>query len=134
MDYGYYREAFGGTKIPPEEFPFFVKKAEAFVRYLTGGKSDGLELDAIKDAVCAVCEAYAAEEARIRARDGNAQEIAAENNDGWSASYVAEGQEGQTREETLRRKAYQAAYPYLAFTGLLNRRVRHARQCGRDYL
>jgi len=133
MDYGYYREAFGGTKIPPEDFPQYVRRAEAFVRYMTGNKAEGGQSDAFKNAVCAVCDVYAADDAQALAQ-GDGREVAAENNDGYSVSYVTEGQAGQTREETLRRKAYQAAYPYLAFTGLLNRRVRHARQCGCDYL
>ncbi len=133
MEYGYYRDSFGGRRTPEEDFPGLVKKAEAFVRYMTGNKAEADQSDAFKDAVCAVCDVYAADDAQVQAQ-GDGREVASENNDGYSVSYVTEGQAGQTHEETLRRKAYQAAYPYLAFTGLLNRRVRHARQCGHYHL
>lgn len=134
VGYAYYRDSFGGSTIPEEAFPAFEKQACAYIRYLTGGRSDNVGMDAVKDAVCAVCEVYAAEEARVQAQEGNRREIASENNDGYIASFVTEGHAGQTREETIRQKAYQAAYPYLAFTGLLNRRVSYAYQCGHYHL
>lgn len=134
VGYAYYRDFFGGATVLEEEFPIFEKKACAYIRYLTSGRSDSIVMDAVKDAVCAVCEVYAAEEARVQAQEGNRREIASENNDGYSASFVTESQAGQTYEETIRRKTYQAAYPYLAFTGLLNRKVFHAYQCGHYHL
>lgn len=120
MDYSYYRDVFGGVTVSEEDLPPLVRKAEAYIQYLTGGRAADCQIDAVKDAVCAVCDVYAAEEARMKAQ-GDAREIASENNDGYSVSYVTEGQAGRTHEETLREKAYQAAYPYLAFTGLLYR-------------
>lgn len=120
MDYGYYRDAFGGAAVSEEDFLRLARKAGAYIQYLTGGRTEGCPMDAVRDAVCAVCDVYAAEEARMKAQ-GDAREIASENNDGYSVSYVTEGQAGWTHEETLREKAYQAAYPYLAFTGLLYR-------------
>jgi len=120
MDYGYYRDDFGGRVISAEDFPPLARKAEAYIQYLTGGKSADCQMGAVMDAVCAVCEVYAADKAKIQVQ-GDAREVASENNDGYSVSYVTEGQAGQVHEETLREKAYQAAYPYLAFTGLLYR-------------
>lgn len=120
MDYSYYRDAFGGTAVSEEDFPRLAQRAEVYIQYLTAGRSAGCQMDAVRDAVCAVCEVYAADRDRTKAR-GDAREIASENNDGWSVSYVTEGQAGRTHEETLREKAYQAAYPYLVFTGLLYR-------------
>ena len=121
MDYSYYRDVFGGRAVSEADFPRLARKARAYIQYLTGGRAEGCSVDAVRDAVCAVCDVYAAEEARLEKARGDAREVASENNDGWSVSYVTEGQAGRTHEETLREKAYQAAYPYLAFTGLLYR-------------
>lgn len=132
MDYTYYRDSFGGTAVTEEEFPVYARQASAYIRYLTAGRSETTDMDAVRDAACAVCEVYAADAAQMQADGG--REKASENNDGYSVSYVTEGQEGQTHEETLRRKAYQAAYPYLAFTGLLSRRAGNAHQCGHYHL
>lgn len=132
VDYSYYRDSFGGTVISAEDFPVYAKRAEAYIRYLTAGRSNSVDLDVVKDAVCAVCDVFAADEAQMQADGG--REKASENNDGYSVSYVTEGMDGQTHEEVLRQKAYQAVYPYLAFTGLLNRRVNHAYQCGHHHL
>lgn len=119
VDYSYYRDSFGGTKVPQEDFLKYVKQAEAYIGYLTAGKSDDSGMGAVKDAVCAVCDVYALDAAQAQADGG--REKSSENNDGYSVSYVTEGVAGQTRGEVLRKKAYQAAYPYLAFTGLLYR-------------
>lgn len=119
VDYGYYRDSFGGLVVTQEDFPRYVKRAGAYIRYLTAGRSDSSGMDAVKDAVCAVCDVYALDAAQTQADGG--REKASENNDGYSVSYVTEGLAGQTHEEVVRKKAYQAVYPYLAFTGLLYR-------------
>lgn len=119
VDYGYYRDSFGGTKVLQEDFPLYVKRAGAYISYLTAGRADDTGIDAVKDAVCAVCDVYALDAAQMQADGG--REKASENNDGYSVSYVTEGVAGQTHEEVLRKKAYHAAYPHLAFTGLLYR-------------
>lgn len=120
IDYTYYRDTFGGRTVSGEDFPRLVRKAGAYIQYLTGGRAADSQLDAVKDAVCAVCDVYATEEEKVKTQK-DTREVASENNDGYSVSYVTEGQAGQTHEETIRQKAYQAAYPYLAFTGLLYR-------------
>lgn len=119
VDYGYYRDSFGGTKVPQEDFTKYVRRADAYIRYLTAGRSVGADLDAVRDAVCAVCEVLALNAAQTQADGG--REKASENNDGYAVTYVTEGIAGQTHEEVLHKKAYQAARPYLAFTGLLYR-------------
>lgn len=120
MDYSYYRDVFGGAAISEEDFPPLVRRAEAYIQYLTSGKAASIQMDAVRDAVCTVCEVYAADRDKTKTQ-GDAREVVSENNDGYSVSYVTEGQTGQTHEEMIRQKAYQAAYPYLAFTGLLYR-------------
>lgn len=53
-----------------------------------------------------------------------AGKVKSENSDGYSVTYVTEQTDGQTAEELLRKKAYEAAYMYLLPTGWLGRKVR----------
>ena len=55
-------------------------------------------------------------------------------NDGYSVSYAVEQADGQTMEELIRKKAYEAASTYLLPTGWLSRKVGccHADECD-DY-
>ena len=76
---------------------------------------------------------YVAEqEQEQRKADGKAGPVRSENNDGYSVSYVVEQTDGQTAEEAVRRKAYDAVYMYLLPTGWLNRKVRchNDHKCG----
>lgn len=60
--------------------------------------------------------------------------VKSENNDGYSVSYAVEQADGQTMEELIRKKAYEAASTYLLPTGWLSRKVGccHADECD-DY-
>lgn len=49
--------------------------------------------------------------------------VKSENNDGYSVSYTVEQADGQTVEELIRKKAYEAASTYLLPTGWLSRKV-----------
>lgn len=49
--------------------------------------------------------------------------VKSENNDGYSVSYAVEQADGQTVEELIRKKAYEAASTYLLPTGWLSRKV-----------
>ena len=115
IDYSYYVSRSGGT-LSEEVFSRLIGRACAFIRYVTMGKAR-METDAEKLAACAVVEVYAAEEKK------GGGEFRSENNDGYSVTYVIEGRDGETREETLSRKAYQAIRPYLLLEGLLYRGV-----------
>lgn len=135
VDFSYYQNDFGGT-MPEEFFLQAERKAETYIRCLTYVNGDifAIENDMVKDAVCAAADVYFSEKQaeKKRTAEGAAGPLKSENNDGYSAVYVTEKQDGQTTEEYLRRKAYQAVYMYLLPTGWLKRRVRcrHDHECG----
>nr|WP_304058351.1 hypothetical protein [Enterocloster clostridioformis] len=138
VDYGYYWVDYGG-KMPEEAFQVTERKAEAYIRYLTRLNGDIFSLpnDMVKDAVCAAADVYyAAEQEREQRAEGKAGLVQSENNDGYSVSYVVEQTDGQTAEEVVRRKAYNAVYMYLLPTGWLRRKVGcgHAHECRHNNL
>ncbi|MDU3369498.1 MAG: hypothetical protein E7F12_16600 [Clostridioides difficile] len=139
VDYGYYWVDYGG-KMPEEAFPAAEHKAEAYIRYLTHLNGDIFSLpnDMVKDAVCAAADVYyaAEQEQEQRKAEGKAGLVRSENNDGYSVSYVVEQTDGQTAEEAVRRKAYDAVYMYLLPTGWLRRKVGcgHAHECRHNSL
>lgn len=138
VDYGYYWVDYGG-KMPEEAFPVTERKAEAYIRYLTHLNGDIFSLpnDMVKDAVCAAADVYYAAEQELEQRaEGKAGLVQSENNDGYSVSYAVEQTDGQTAEEVVRRKAYNAVYMYLLPTGWLRRKVGcgHAHECRHNNL
>ena len=138
VDYGCYWVDYGG-KMPEEAFPAAERKAEAYIRYLTHLNGDIFSLpnDMVKDAVCAAADVYyAAEQERKQRAEGKAGLVQSENNDGYSVSYAVEQTDGQTAEEVVRRKAYNAVYMYLLPTGWLRRKVGcgHAHECRHNNL
>lgn len=127
-DYEYYVREYAGKEIPEKSFDYYSKKASAYIRYLTAGKADQSDLGAVQDATCAACEVYYRCDQSGKNSDGSVvgKVVSSENIDGYSISYAVESANGETYEETVDRKAYKAIYPYLAFTGLLNRRMDNA--------
>ena len=95
VDYGYYKYRFGGMAISfPEAFIGASLKAEAYINKITFGRITEVT-DDIKNAVCAVCEVYAAYDGR--------EGIAGENNDGYSVTY----------KDDRERQLYEAARTFL---------------------
>nr|DAJ71108.1 MAG TPA: Head Tail Connector Protein [Caudoviricetes sp.]DAT09104.1 MAG TPA: Head Tail Connector Protein [Caudoviricetes sp.] len=119
VSYSYYRNEYGGI-MPEERFTTCSRRAETYIRYLTcfNGNVFAVESESIKQAVCAAADVY------YEADEAVQKEVKSENNDGWSASYVTEQKDGQTREELIKKKAYEAVYMYLLPSGWLNRKVR----------
>lgn len=124
VDFQYYRDTFKGNLIPGDAFDRHARMASVFVREITFNRADANYIaEEVKDAVCAVCEVYYAQEIKQQSgRDG--RELKSESNDGYNVSYVTESQDGELSESLLRRKSYDAAYPYLIHTGLLDRGCR----------
>ena len=135
-DYSYYQETFGGT-MPEAAYAAAERKAEACISYLTylNGDIFATEDDRGKQAVCAAADVIQ-EDSQKRA-SGSAG-LKSESNDGYSVSYVTEQQDGQTAEEALRRKVFEAIRVYLLPTGWLSRRVKggccHDCECAGDCL
>lgn len=121
--YSYYIEKYCGDVIPEEDFTWSERKAESYIRHLTFYRGDifNEESESVKDAVCAVAEVYYC--TMLKNNHGEHGPVKSENTDGYSVTYAAEQVDGQTIEELTRKKAYDAAYPYLLPTGWLSRRV-----------
>lgn len=131
-DYGFYINQAHG-KLEKNSFEKEVLEASFFLRYLTAGKSDRIQPEGLKYAVCAIADTYA--EQKQKAASGGMGKKS-ENTDGYSVSYAIEMKDGETFEDFLNGKAAQIAKMYLAGTGLLDRKVgcRHAHKCGCDGL
>lgn len=129
-DYSYYADHYGGD-IPERKYPSAERRAEAYIRKLTYVRGDifAVENTAVKDAVCAVADVYYSCKKKQEAGT-----VKSESNDGYSVSYAVEQADGQTMEELIRKKAYEAASTYLLPTGWLSRKVGccHADECD-DY-
>lgn len=109
VTYDYYSNRFFG-KLPEEDFKRLSVKATALVRQITGGKADGVTDDdfirsnAVRNAICEVCDVYATAEAG---------EIESESNDNVSVKYSRSGISGTVTSPLS------AASLHLAGTGLL---------------
>jgi hypothetical protein len=123
VDYAYYLTT-GGT-IPEEKFDTAEAQAEACIGYLTYVRGDifATEDDRVKRAVCAASDVIY----QTTSEGGTA--VKSESNDGYSVTYVAEATDGQTTEELLRKKVFEAVRMYLLPTGWLDRRVKMGGSC-----
>lgn len=124
VSYDFYCQTFGA--IPEADFTRAEAKAEAAIRYLTYANGDifATESSSVKLAVCA-----AAEVIRNSDRQTGGAGKKSESNDGYSVTYVPEAQDGQTAEEALRKKIYEAVRLYLLPTGWLSRKVKTGGAC-----
>lgn len=121
VNYSYYTEKYGGT-LTKKEFGRYVLKACAHVRRITFGRAElNSDMDEVKMAACAVCDLLC-EDADRRKQYGG-RNVASENIDGYAVSYAQEQMAGDTAEEVINRKVYQAAEVFLEPTGLLSMEV-----------
>ena len=123
VDYAYYLSQYNGS-LSEEEFIKAERWSEAYIRELTYIRGDifASDLDMIRDAVCAGAEVYASY--RRKQESNNGMQIKSESTDGYSVTYVNEQTDGQTLEELMQKKAYEAVKMYLLPTGWLSRKVR----------
>ena len=130
VSYEFYSQTFG-TMIPEADFSKAETKAEAAINYLTYVNGDifAVENDNVKLAVCAAAEVIYNNEQQTSAAGGSAAGKKSESNDGYSVTYVTEAQDGQTAEEALRKKVYEAIRLYLLPTGWLSRKVKMGGCC-----
>lgn len=124
-DYEFYTGKVHG-KLERDRFEEEVLEASFFLRYLTFGKSDRVQPEELRYAVCAVADMYAKERQKVDVGEVGKK---SESIDGYSVSYVNEQKDGETLDDLLNRKASQIAKRYLARSGLLNRKV----GCGHDH-
>lgn len=130
VSYDFYKQTFGDT-IPETDFSKVEAKAEAVIGYLTyiNGDIFAKEDNRVKLAVCAAAEVVHYHNTQASANGNQAAGVKSETNDGYSVTYITEGQDGQTAEELLRKKIYEAVRVHLLPTGWLSRVLKGG--CGR---
>ena len=131
VDWEFYSETYGGLEVEEERFAQIEARAEAFIDSITFGRIPKYPADAMTDsiarcvrmAVCAAMESMAVSGEGMVA-SATTSGISSESNDGYSVSY------GRVDASEARQVTYQAAYDYLACTGLLARCVGRKRPWG----
>lgn len=125
VDYDYYKSDSGyyGNEIKDEAtFTRMVKRVTPILDRMTFNRVKKLPQipDCVKDAVCAMCEAYAGLEVK-----GDERKVVSENNDGFSQSFK------EFDQEAINSQVAGAGKVYLANTGLLYKGVyRDDDKCG----
>lgn len=129
-DRGFYENTFHGEIIPENAFSGMILKASIFVKYITFGRVDEkAEIpEEVRFAACAVADVMYQD---IKARDREGREIASENNDGYSVSFVTSRDE---KNGSVEQRCKKVASPYLAHTGLMYRGIDDANKCRCDNL
>lgn len=114
VDYAYYSEVYGGTMLE-EDFQRFSRQAAVYIDAATLNRASkaistkSRQASKVKDACCAVAEAYFANE-----QGGG---IASVDNDGYKETYIA----GISKAKTDNERLYEAAVLHLGMTGLMYR-------------
>lgn len=113
VDYTYYTDTYKGDKISEKQWNSCSRNAAAYLDVLTLGRAasslpDDL-LDLCKMAICGMAEIYAEQGESVG-------ELASVTNGGYTETYSQTG-------KTLKEKAKDAAYLWLANTGLCYRGV-----------
>ena len=126
VNYDFYKNTFGGN-IPEDKFKAVEAQAEAHISYFTyiNGDIFAKESDRVKLAVCSAAEIIY----NYTNNQTGGAGLRSESSDGYSVSYVTEAQDGQTSEEVLRKKVYEAIRLYLLPTGWLSRKVKVGGGC-----
>lgn len=116
-DREFYEKMFHGKVIPENAFPGMILKASIFIKFITFSRADNMVQipEEVKLATCAVAETMYLDE---QSKDVNGRELASENNDGYSVSFVTSQSDSVG---TVEYRCKKAAYPYLAHTGLMYR-------------
>lgn len=89
-DYDFYLNAYYGDAIAEEDFPRLSERASDYIRAATEGISDtvdGLQLEAVKKASCAVAEVLLDESIMTASLYSGEQAVSSETVGGWSRSF-----------------------------------------------
>ena len=117
-DYTFYINVYGGKDIGEGDFAAAALQATQYLKYITLGRTETYEGEELEYATCAVAESYYS----VFDRSGTG-DMKSETTDGYSVSYVTQGQDGEDKETLFRRKAYKCAQYWLSNTGLMQRSV-----------
>lgn len=124
-DFEYYRDVYHGSAIDEDAFPALAREASLFIDQLTFNRlNQGWAVtDAVKMATCAVADAIKASETAQQAATAAAG-IKNENVDGYSVTYQSAADICAALDATMT----DAAYPYLIYTGLMDRSLGRCRR------
>lgn len=89
-DYDFYLNIYFGNAISEEDFPRLSERASDYIRAATDGLTDtvnGLAVEAVKKASCAVADALLDEEIMTAGAFSGEQAVSSETVGGWSRSY-----------------------------------------------
>lgn len=133
-DFTYYVGSFFGSAINEADFSRLAKRASDFLDYYTMGKSkDNPDLDALKDACCAIAEQYqiieSAQKIAAESITEGTGNLKSESVGSYSVSYQTAGEKATaaaSAAEVAKKSLGDIARQYLAHTGLLYR----GRCCG----
>ena len=114
--YDYYEDEYGGSVLSDTDFPYFVRKASAYIDQFTFGRINEGNVNKFPSLPACTCDIA---EMIFFAKVKDGKEKKSEITDGYSVTYVTEGTDGMIAEEKLKRKLYSIAKLYLINTGLL---------------
>ena len=123
-DYTYYVSGYMGTAVSEEDFPALAAKASAYVDYVTMGRARnaaGDAGDAVKNAVCAICEVMQDGDKLNAISSDATRPVSSETVGGWSRSYGTKSVSSNDLQLIENRKR-EAVVMYLAPYGLLKAR------------
>lgn len=123
-DYAYYASVYMGTAVAEEEFQALSNKASAYVDYVTMNRAKtatGDAWDAVKNAVCVLCEIMQDESKLNMVSTDTERPLSSETVGGWSRSFGTKGVSA-TDLQLLENRKREAVAMYLAPYGLLKAR------------
>ena len=120
-DYDFYVNDYHG-RMNISSFETAIIPASAYIKRATLGRSEQSDLEELKYAACAICDAY---DSVYNCTDQyTGKNIKSENTDGYSVTYAQEFPDGTNKEEAFRIKASSLIKLYLSGVDLICAKVR----------
>lgn len=108
IEYGFYEDKYLGSKIPRENLPFYVQKAEIYLKAIAPLAFKNRDRNDVKMTLCAISDILYIDES-----EGIGNGVASESNDGVSITYSLPKTTAQKISDVIRL--------YLSGTGFLYR-------------
>lgn len=123
-DYTYYSTVYMGASLTEDTFPSFAEKASAYVDYVTMGRAKnaaGDAADAVKNAVCALCEIINDSSKLNAVSTETERSVSSETVGAWTRSFGSRNVSG-TDVQLIESRKRESVAMYLAPYGLLRAR------------
>lgn len=123
-DYTYYSTVYMGASLTEDTFPSFAEKASAYVDYVTMGRAKnaaGDAADAVKNAVCALCEIINDSSKLNAVSTETERSVSSETVGAWTRTFGSRNVSG-TDVQLIESRKREAVAMYLAPYGLLRAR------------